>query len=308
MPRKYALISLHAAVLLFGLSALIGKFLTLSPAFIVFSRASIAALSILMLRAIGGSWVKIDARDLPVVLILGLVLAVHWITFFHSIQVSTVAIALLSYSSFPIFVTFLEPVLFRERLNLKNVLTSCVVCFGLILVVPNFDISSNLTVGLLWGILSALSFAVLSLGNRKFAGRYPADTMASWLNLVAGVILAPLVVANWPELSATDVALLCVLGIFCTACAHSLFIFALQFVTARTASVAASLESVYGIAFAYIVLAEVPTLRMMIGGIIILSTIVISSSWEKLDARSDDFNSLSNGPPIPEGTPSRWSE
>jgi drug/metabolite transporter (DMT)-like permease len=105
-------------------------------------------------------------KDLLVLAISGAILAVHWFTFFLSIQVSTVAIGLLAFSTFPLFATFLEPIIFSERLHRRDVITALFVTIGLVLVTPSFDFGNHLTQGLLWGILSAFLYAVLSLLSR----------------------------------------------------------------------------------------------------------------------------------------------
>ncbi|WDP88081.1 MAG: EamA family transporter [Desulfobacter sp.] len=87
--------------------------------------------------------------------------------FFLAIQVSSVAVGLITFSSFPLFVTFMEPVFFKEPLKSVDMATALAVFTGIILVVPDLDLSNQTTLGAFYGILSGLTFALLALVNRK---------------------------------------------------------------------------------------------------------------------------------------------
>jgi len=108
--KRHGLLEIHIAVILFGLSGLFGKFLTLPPLVIVFGRTFFATLTLGIILAVFKIPFRVkSSRDFFVLILLGVILAAHWITFFHSIQISTVAVGLLTFSTFPIFVTFMEP-------------------------------------------------------------------------------------------------------------------------------------------------------------------------------------------------------
>ena len=151
--RTKRLIEIHIAVLLFGLTGLFGKFLHIPAQYIVLGRVFFASLSIGLFLTLR----REDARlrsfgDYAIVVAMGVLLAVHWTAFYKSVQVSTVAIALLTFSAYPIFVTFLEPAMFQERLKKIDLLCALVMFAGALLIVPSFDLDNNLTVGTLWGM------------------------------------------------------------------------------------------------------------------------------------------------------------
>ncbi len=273
------LLALHIAILFFGLSGLLGKLISVSVIQTVFFRTSVA--SVLLGAVLYGrrSSLTIDRRTLLYMPITGALLAIHWATFFYAIQVSTVAIGLLSYASFPIFVTILEPLVQRRLPTARDALLALVVTCGLALIVPSFDLSSGLTQGALWGTVSGLSFALLTVTNRFRVAHVSADISALGQNAWAAALLMPWAIHSWQAPSQSDLVLLLVLAVVCTALAHFLFIWALRSVTAHTASIAAALESVYGILFSYLVLNEVPTPRMMVGGAMILGVTVVPLCW-----------------------------
>ena len=279
MTQKiHGLVEIHVAVLLFGLAGLFGKFLTLSPLLIVFGRTFFASITLGLILAF--STIKLRAkskRDLSALMLLGVILTIHWITFFHAIQISTVAVGLLTFSTFPIFVTFMEPYFFKEKLRRFDMLTAGSVVLGLIFVIPSLNFQNNITQGALWGTISGFAFAVLSILNRKYVGTYPSMMIVWYQNWMATLSLLPFVFFEDLSLQATDVVLLALLGIFCTALAHALFIKSLAHIKTQLASIIACMEPVYGIIFAFVLLGEIPALRTILGGCIILGTIAIAS-------------------------------
>jgi len=202
--------------------------------------------------------------------LMGVILAVHWVTFFHAIQVSTVAIGLLTFSTFPVFVTFLEPVFSRERVELKDIFVAFVAVMGVALVIPEFEIRNSMTRGALWGIASGFAFALLSIMNRKYVKEYSSIIVAFYQDSIATVVLLPFLFLSTPVFRLTDILFLSILGVVFTGLAHTLFIKGLASVKAQKASIIASLEPVYGITAAILLLGAIPTLRVVVGGAIIL--------------------------------------
>jgi drug/metabolite transporter (DMT)-like permease len=283
-PKSSALCGIHVAVILFGFAGLFGKYLTLAPTVIVFGRTVFAALTLLLVALGMRQTLAVRSlRDGGAFMVIGMILAIHWSTFFHSIQISTVAIGLLTYATFPVFITFMEPYFFKEKIRLFDVAMAAGVFIGLVLVVPAYDFKNNITQGVLWGTLSGFTFAILSLMNRKYVQTYGSLVVSFYQNLFAALALLPLafMAADRLGLSARDWGLLLLLGVLCTALAHALFIKGLANVKAQLASIIASLEPVYGVILALLLLGEVPSMRTLIGGGIILATNLIAASNAK---------------------------
>jgi drug/metabolite transporter (DMT)-like permease len=281
-PRHIGLLAIHSAVLLFGLAGLFGKLVEAPAAVIVLGRTVFAALSLGLILSLQGR-VPLPKRlkEWCVFVLLGALLAAHWTAFFHSIQVSTVAVALVTFSSFPLFVTLLEPYFFKETLRVFDLFTAILIVIGLILVVPAFSLDHHITQGAIWGLFAGFSFAVLSLLNRTLAQDYPPIVVAWYQNLFAALFLLPLAAGRTVALTATDVALLIALGVFCTALAHALFIAGLKSIKAQLASIITALEAVYGVVFALLLLGEVPQTRTLLGGGVILVTTVLATAYRK---------------------------
>jgi drug/metabolite transporter (DMT)-like permease len=275
-----ALVQVHLAVVLFGLSGLFGKFLTLPATVIVLGRTGFASLALGLWLAGGRKSFRLfGRRDLLGFMLLGGLLAFHWVSFFRSIQLSTVAIGLLTFSSFPVFVTLLEPIFFPGRWRWQDAVTAVLVVLGVALVIPEYRLEAEMTVGAIWGLLSGLSFALLQLLNKGYRRRYSAIAIAFYQDWFACLSLLFVVPLASITLSRSDVGLLLILGVFCTAVAHTLFIDSLAVLRTQTASIISALEPVYGIVLATFLLGEVPNLRTLIGGLLIVGTTTLVS-WQ----------------------------
>ncbi len=279
MTPRTALGALHIGALMFGLTGVLGKLAAASPAVIVFGRAAFAVLALAFFARLANNapWRRLAAGDCWRLLLSGLLLAGHWVSFFVAVKVAGVAIATLGFASFPAFTVILEGLIFRERIRANEVLLVVLVSIGLVLVTPDFDLASQATTGLLWSVASGLLFALLSLNNRASSGRIPAVQAALCQNLVVGLCLLPVAAPELAQVRAMDWLWISLLGIFCTGLAHSLFVASLAVIKARTAAMVFTLEPVYGITVAWLLFGETPTLRMLLGGALIIVAIVVSS-------------------------------
>ena len=272
--KRLGLIQIHLAVLLFGFAGLFGKFIHADPVTITFGRTLFAGVTLFIGLTLSKTNPSIQSgKDFVTLLLSGMVLAIHWFTFFQSIQVSSVAVGLLSFSTFPLFVTFLEPYFFDEKIEVSDVIIAMIVVIGLILVVPKYDFSNHVTRGVVWGILSGFSFACLALLNRMHVVRYKPLVVAFYQHIFATLVNLPAVIFSSEPPTTQDVLLLLALGVICTALAQFLYIGSLKHIKAQLSSVITCLEPVYGIVFALLLLNEVPTLRTLIGGLIILISV-----------------------------------
>lgn len=276
--KDKSLMEVHLAVFLFGLSGLFGKLLSLSSMIIVLGRVFFSSVFLLIIMLYFKKNIKLkQQKHYFYLVVMGVILAIHWSTFFKSIQMSTVAIGLLTFSTFPVFVTFLEPYFFKEKIKLSDIVIAVVTFLGVVLVIPKFELGNNLTQGVLWGIVSGFTYAILSMLNRKYVKEYSSSVIAFYEQFVATIVLIPFLFMQKPIFQPKDILLLILLGTVFTGISHSLFINGLKNIKTQTAGIISSLEPVYGIIFAIFLLREIPTLREILGGIIILGTVFYST-------------------------------
>ena len=274
MPSyKQSLFSLHSAVLLFALSGLFAKWLNMPASHIVLGRAFFAAIAIaIFVIVIKKQSLKIEKSLLLPLSLTGIVLAFHWGSFFYAIQVSSVAIGLITFASFPVFVSFLEPLMFKEKFHYQALIQALLTIIGILFILPLGNLTSGDIDGVTWGMLSAFTFALLTLLNRKFVAKTSAKKVAFYQNSSATLCLFPIIFLYPITISSQQLSVIIILGVVFTALAHTLFNHSLKTVKAHTASIAISLEPIYGSVAAYFLLGEHITLMMVIGGMIVIFT------------------------------------
>ena len=247
--KTKSLFQVHLAVFLLGFSGLFGKLTTVSIFTLILGRSVFSFLSLGGMLNFQRESINIeDRKDLYWLLSLGAILTFHWITFFYSIKLSTVAIGLLTFSTFPIFVTFLEPIFFKEKLHIKDIIIAIIAFSGIFFVVPKFDFADNMTMGAIWGVISGISYALFSLGNRNMVKKYSGSVVSLYEQLTVVMILTPYyLLFNKETAPLKEILLIALLGIVFTALAHTLAISALKHIKAKTSSIIFCLEPLYAI-------------------------------------------------------------
>lgn len=275
---RHSLIQLHTAVLLAGGTGLFAKLVTVDSTQITFGRTLFGCLAL----AVAAMVMKVDLRvrgwkDFGLMALSGMLLAVHWISFFHSIRLSTVAVGLLALATFPLFVMILEPLIFGERLHRQEVIAAGAVVAGLMLVTPEWNPYSPWVRGLGWGIFSAFSYALLSLVTKCSVRGYPALTVTFHQQATACLCVLPLAWHAGGIPTGRDVLLIVVLGVVFTGLAQGLAVASLRYLRARTVALTYGLEPVYGVVLGWMVLDERPTVRTIAGGVLILAAVTMAS-------------------------------
>jgi len=271
-PNKN-LISIHVAVFLFGFSSLFARLINQNAIIITFGRVFFSFVFLFVFAWLNKLELKLNSKkDYLLIILSGIILAVHWFCFFQSIQLSTVAIGTITFSTFPLFASFLEPVFFREKIKIRTVVCSIVMLAGIFILAQNnnSEVSIQKIYGISIGLVSGLAYAILSLLNRRFSAKYHSQIIVFYEQLSAAIVLLPFALIIKPAVPAKDLLLLAVLGIVFTAIAHALFVKGLAHVKVSTAGIISGLEAVYSIVLALILLREVPMVNEIAGGVIVL--------------------------------------
>lgn len=272
------IIYLHIAVMMFGVAGVIGQFVEVPSVMVALGRVICSSILLLIIALVKKDSLKLESgRDYVGIMLTGAVLAIHWTTFFQSIQVSSVAIGTITFSTFPLFLTFIEPVVFRERIRAKSILCAVVLLIGVAITIPEFSLDNQVTIGIIWGMISSLTYAIITLANRYFSKKYEGRIVSFYEQGTAAIVLLPAIFLVPTRWSTQDVVGVVAIGCICTAFAYSLYVSAQKKVKAQTAGIISGMETVYGIVYALIFLGETPTLRELIGGAIILGVALFTS-------------------------------
>lgn len=276
--KRSSLIQLHIAVFLFGVSGLFGKFLIQPSIIIVLGRVFFSSIFLCIGLTLTKENLKLKSRkDMFIIAFMGVILAIHWCTFFQGIKLSTVAIGLLTFSTFPIIVTFMEPFFFGEKLKKEDIILAFITFAGVMFVIPDFHMENEMTIGTIYGTLSSLSYAVLSLLNRKYVKEYKGVVIAFYEQLVSLIVLLPFFFIMEPVFTRKDIFLLLLLGTVFTGITHTLFINSLKDIKIQTAGIISSLEPLYGIILSIFLLNEMLSVKEIIGGFLILGGVFYST-------------------------------
>ncbi len=272
------ILQLNFAVLLISTSGVLGRYITLDPVVTIFFRCIIAVLVFYLYCR----WQKIDLkvenkRDLLKMILGGILMGAHWVTYFYSLQYSSVAIALLSLFTYPVITAFLEPILFKTKFNKEHIALGLLVLAGIYFLSPEFDLENDYFIAVIFGIASAVFYSLRNLLMKREVNRYNGSALMFYQILVVSILLLPSVfysefgevVAQWKPLL--------VLAVLTTCIGHTLFLNSFRNFSITTASIMSSIQPVYGIILGIIFLSEIPTLKIVIGGTLIISAVVIES-------------------------------
>lgn len=269
---------LHIAVMLFGLSGVVAQFVEIPAVLVALGRVICSSLLLFIIAVVKRDNLTLNSKkDYMLIILTGIVMAIHWTTFFQSIQVSSVAIGTITFSTFPLFLTFLEPPIFHEKLKKQSIFTALILFAGVIITIPEFSIENNTTLGIIWGMLCSFTYAVMTLANRYFSSKYTGRIICMYEQGTAAIALLPALLIVKTCWRPQDIAGIAFVGFICTAFAYSLYVSAQKNVRAQTAGIISGMETVYGIFYAFIFLREIPHIRELVGGTVILGVAMYSS-------------------------------
>lgn len=275
---KKSLIELHISVVIMSATPLFAKLITLSPTDIIAFRCLIASLTLLLFARLTGTRLGLLRRtDLGLLLLLGLFMALHWITFFAAVQMSGVAISLIAVYTFPVMTVLMEPLFFRDRIDGRDLAVALIVLVGVYLAVPGGMHGGQVAFGAALGIVSAFLYTLRNILYRKYLRGYPSSTMMFYQIAVAAVLLLPFVTRGIDLVTEHRWIYIILLGVVFTSLAHTLFVGSLRTIRASRAGLIASMEPIYGMVFAALVLSEIPSLKTVAGGIIVVGAAVYTS-------------------------------
>ena len=158
--------------------------------------------------------------------------------------------------------------------------------YGITLILPGFDLDNGIVQGAIWGVIAGITCAILTILNKRYVSKYEPVLITFYSNLTVIALSTPVMFVLKPSISTQDILLLAVLGIVFTGITPLLFLSALKNLKAQLASVTGNLEPIYGITLAAIFLGQIPSIKTVIGGsIILIATLCATLSHSKRHAK-----------------------
>mgnify|MGYP001556060895 CR=1 FL=1 len=277
-PAKQSLIQINIAVILFGGTTLFSKLISMPASNITFFRALIGCIALatfILLRS--ESFKLANTKEYLWVIVIGLIMGVHWVAFFHSMQVSTIAIGIVAMFTFPVMTALVEPLVDKCRYRPSDFICALAVLGGIILIVPEFTFENNVVLGLLCGCLAAAGITARNIIVRKKLKHIPSIVCMWYQLLITFLMLLPFISFEYDLMADNRLWYLILLGIFFTAIPHSLIVASLKNLRATTVSFISCMQPFYGIVIAAIAIGEIPELKVLVGGGIIIATALYES-------------------------------
>lgn len=291
--KQQSLVYLHSAVLLFGGTALFSKLIGLPALDITVYRTAVAAIVLFFLLSCQKQKIRLaSTKDYGIALLLGVVVGIHWVTYFAGMQMAGVTIGIIAFFTYPVITVFLEPLLARflqknkisSKPKQKDVLIAFIVMLGIFLLIPEISLGNQVTLGIATGVLSAFFFALRNILHKNYFSHYSGPQTMLYQTLVAFVMLCLFVEVPPIEVSDHDWLLILLVGVVFTAAPHALFASSLRHLSATTAGLIACLQPLYGSILAFILLNERVNIWTIIGGLLVISA-ALFETWSVSQGR-----------------------
>ena len=283
---------LHFIVFVWGFTAVLGKLITIDALPLVWYRMFFAALFVLLFIFIRKNKLKVSRKTLLLLLGTGVIIALHWVTFFSSIKVSNVSVTLATISSGAFFAAILEPIWYKRKVIWYEIIFGLIVIGGLGLI---FNIDASYKEGIVLALISAFLATIFSLINGKLI-KEQKPSIISFYELGAGVVFLSIYMLfqgnlgqiNF-QLSVSDWIYILILASFCTAYAFIASVKIMKFLSPYTVMLTTNLEPVYGILLAFIIFGDSEKMDPMfyLGAFIILITVIANGVLKNRTAKKN---------------------
>ncbi len=272
---------LHFIVFIWGFTAILGALISIDAIPLVWFRVFLAAATLFIVLKIRRVPFKENGSDLLKLLIGGILVALHWVTFFYAIKISTISTTLITLSSSAFFVVIIKPFFEKKKFKIYELILAVFTILGFVII---FNSEKLYTEGMLMALISALLVALFSLYNNKLIKSYTGTKIAFYELFFAGLFLSViLLVTNqfsqtFFQLKGTDWIYLIILATICTAYPFVVATNLLKKMSPFTIVLTNNLEPIYGIVLALILFGdkERMSLPFYIGGVIIFSSVLIN--------------------------------
>lgn len=293
---RLAWLQIHFCVVLWGFTAILGKLISLTALPLVIWRMGLVAIILLLLPSLWRSLRRMALHNILAFSGIGILVALHWITFYGAIKLSNASVAVTCIATVPVFLSLTEPVLVGRQFRTSELMLAIMVLPGIVLVVGGTP--QNMNAGIMMGIVSAFFVALFAALNKRWIFRgdplavtgiemasgclflLTLSTMWVWFALPAlpGLTIDNGIVLPWP--SASDWMWLLLLAGACTLLPFALSLLALRKLSAYASALAVNLEPVYAILLAAILLNEQEELTVhFYSGAVLIVLVVVLYPW-----------------------------
>ena len=271
----------HVIVFIWGFTAVLGALISIGATALVWYRMLIASLVIFVYIKIKGISLKAKGKTLLGLAGVGVLIALHWLTFFGAVKIANVSITLAMMSTGAFFTSILEPIFYKRKIIWYELVFGLLVIGGLYLI---FEVETRYTEGIIVALISALLAALFTLFNGKYAKKHDS-VMISFYELLTGALFITVFLAvtnrfdaSFFQVQQTDWIYLIILATVCTAYAFIASVKVMKHLTPYTIMLTTNMEPVYGIILAFLILGDAEQMNtgFYFGAILILLTVILN--------------------------------
>jgi drug/metabolite transporter (DMT)-like permease len=280
-----SLIHFHFIVFIFGFTAILGSLISIDSLELVWYRMAIASIVLLIYAAVFKKQITVPKSLILKLLISGMIIALHWVTFFKAIKVSNVSITLSILSLGAFLTSFLEPLFYGRKIILYEIIFGLIVIVGMSLI---FNSQYHYLEGIIYALISVLLSVFFGLINGKLI-KEASSLAISIYELLGGVLLISIILlfsdridSEFFDISKIDFYWLLILATVCTAYAFVISVDVLKHLSPYSLMISINMEPVYGIILAIIFLNESKDLssNFYLGFILIFSSVILNGVFK----------------------------
>ncbi|MEP2056894.1 MAG: DMT family transporter [Maribacter litoralis] len=275
------LLEINLAMLFIATSGALGRYVQLPVPVAIGARAVLAFIALFLYCKWKGFSLKIEKKDALVIFLSGVLMGVHWVAYFYALKLSNVAIGMLSIFTYPVITALLEPILLKTKFQLVHLLLAFLVLAGMYFLSPSLDFENSYTIAIGFGVFSAFAYALRNILMKRKVSKYNGSMLMTYQTAIVGVLLFPFLFSVTSNTLLGQWEVLVALAVLTTAIGHTLFLMTFKHFNITTVSILSSVQPVYGILLGAIFLSEIPKGTTILGGILILSSVVIESVRSK---------------------------
>ncbi len=283
---------MHLAIVLWGFTAIFGKLIQLDEGLLVWYRMMFSAIATGFFLFFSGKLKALPVRQLLHISGIGLIITLHWITFYGAIKASNVSVAISCFSSVALFTALIDPLSRGKKPKWQEIVSGIVVVFGIYII---FSVQKFYLKGILLSLVSALLASVFTIMNKRISNQI-SPGLITFYEISTGFLLLTLLLPGWFIMNesgfrlpnAHDILYLILLSVVCTTFAFTISLYALQKIDAFTMNLSVNLEPLYSIVLAIIIFKEHETMgiEFYLGSAIILSAVAINGYFRFKQAKT----------------------
>lgn len=261
-----------------GTSGVLGRYVPIEAEVAIWWRAVIAVVFLFAFCWYKGFSFRLKSRQQLLLLLgSGVLMAVHWVTYFYALKMSGVAVGMLAIFTYPVFTTLLEPLVFRKPFVKRHLLLGLLVLTGVYFLAPSFSLADGATVGLAFGLFSAIVYSCRNLIVKTQIADVQGSVVMSYHTAVTAIVLLPVWLMYDAVPTSESLPYLLGLGLLTTAIGHTLFLGCFRYFSVSTVSILSCIQPVYGILLGVVFFREYPGWGAVAGGALILSAVALES-------------------------------